>query len=76
VESLGDEELALVASQFVRFHNNHQNRWCGGSKDGCYSYGDPDHFITSCPKKGKKGGWPRTTTLVNEGQAGTHLWKA
>jgi hypothetical protein len=22
VESLGDEELALVASRFIRFHNN------------------------------------------------------
>jgi hypothetical protein len=25
VESLGNEELVLVASRFTRFHNNHQN---------------------------------------------------
>jgi hypothetical protein len=53
VESLGDEELALVASRFTRFHNNCQNRQRGGSKDGCFNYGDLDHFISSCSKKGK-----------------------
>jgi hypothetical protein len=53
VESLGDEELALVASRFTRFHNNCMSRWCGGSKDGCYNCGDLDHFVASCPKKGK-----------------------
>jgi hypothetical protein len=53
VESLGDEELALVASRFTWFHNHHLNQWRGGSKDGCYNCGDPDHFIASCPKEGK-----------------------
>jgi hypothetical protein len=53
VESLEDEELALVASRFMWFHNNYKNRRCGGSKDGCFNCGDPDHFIASCPKKGK-----------------------
>jgi hypothetical protein len=50
---LGDEELALVASQFTRFHNNRMSRQRGGSKDGCYNCGNPDHFVVSCPKKGK-----------------------
>jgi hypothetical protein len=53
VESLGDEELALVASRFTWFHNNCLTRWCDGSKDGCYNCDDPDHFIANCPKKGK-----------------------
>jgi hypothetical protein len=53
VESLGDEELALMASRFTQFHNNHMSRRRGGSKDGCYNCGDPDHFVASCPKKGK-----------------------
>jgi hypothetical protein len=59
VESFGDEELALVASWFMWFHNNHQNRRCGGSKDGCFNCGDPDHFMASCPKKGKAKAGPR-----------------
>jgi hypothetical protein len=25
----------------------------GGLKKGCYSYGDPDHFVAHCPKKNK-----------------------
>jgi hypothetical protein len=25
----------------------------GGPKDGCYGCGDPDHFVTHCPKKNK-----------------------
>jgi hypothetical protein len=58
VESLGDEELALVASQFTRFHNNHMSRWHGRSKDECYSCGDPDHFVVSYPKKGKAESGP------------------
>jgi hypothetical protein len=53
VESLGDEELALVASRFTWFHNNRMSQRRGGSKDGCYNCGDPDHFVASCPKKGK-----------------------
>jgi hypothetical protein len=58
VESLRDEELALVASRFMRFHNNRMSRRCGGSKDGCYNCGDPDHFVASCPKKGKSESGP------------------
>jgi hypothetical protein len=33
--------------------------WCGGSKDGCYNYGDLDHFVVSCPKKRKSESGPR-----------------
>jgi hypothetical protein len=58
VESLGDEELALVANWFTWFHNNHQNRWHGRSKDRCFNCSDPDHFIASCPKKGKSEAGP------------------
>jgi hypothetical protein len=58
VESFGDEELALVASRFMRFHNNRTSRWHGVSKDGCYNCGDPDHFTASCPKKGKSKSGP------------------
>jgi hypothetical protein len=36
LESLGDEELALVANRFMRFNDNRQNRKHGGSKDGCF----------------------------------------
>jgi hypothetical protein len=54
VESLRDEELALVASWFTRFHNNCHNRRHGGAKDECFNCGDPDHFVASCPKKGKQ----------------------
>jgi hypothetical protein len=54
MESLGDDELALIISRFSQFHNNRLNRrHGGGSKEGCYGYGDPDHFITHCPKKNK-----------------------
>jgi hypothetical protein len=59
VEILGDEELAPVATRFTRFHNNRMSRRRGGSKDGCYNCGDPDHFIASCPKKGKSKSGPR-----------------
>jgi hypothetical protein len=50
VESLRDEKMALVASWFTWFHNNRLNWWHGGSKDGCYNNGDPNHFIASCHK--------------------------
>jgi hypothetical protein len=54
MESLGDDELALIISWFLRFHNNSLNhRRGGGPKEGCYGYGDPDHFVTHCPKKNK-----------------------
>jgi hypothetical protein len=59
VESLGDEELALVVSRFTRFHKNRMSRRRGGSKDRCYNCGDPDHFVASCPKKGKLESGPR-----------------
>jgi hypothetical protein len=59
VESLGDEELALLASQFTWFHNRCQNWWHGGSKDVCCNCGNHDHFITSCTKKGKQEVGPR-----------------
>ena len=59
MESLGDEELALVASRFTWFHNNRMSQRRGGSKDGCYNCGDPDHFVASCPKKGKSESGPR-----------------
>ena len=54
LEALGDDELALVISQFSRFHNYHLNRrHSGGPKEGCYGCGDPNHFITHCLKKNK-----------------------
>jgi hypothetical protein len=59
VESLGDEELALVASRFTQFHNKRMSRQRGGSKDRCYNCDDPDHFVASCPKKGKSESSPR-----------------
>jgi hypothetical protein len=49
VESLGDEELALMASRFTRFHNNRTIQRRGWSKDGCYNCGNPNHFVASCP---------------------------
>jgi hypothetical protein len=54
MESLGDDELALIISRFSRFHNNRLNRRRGGGpKEGCYGCGDPDHFVAHCPKKNK-----------------------
>jgi hypothetical protein len=54
MESLGDNELALIISRFLRFHNNRLNRRRGGGpKQVCYGCGDPDHFVTHCPKKNK-----------------------
>ena len=53
MEVLGDDELALVISWFSRFHNNCLNRYRGGSNQGCFGCGDPDHFVTNCPKKSK-----------------------
>ena len=59
MESLGDEELALVVSRFTWFHKNRMSRRRGGSKDRCYNCGDPDHFVASCPRKGKSESGPR-----------------
>ncbi|XP_021320538.1 uncharacterized protein LOC110436975 [Sorghum bicolor] len=54
LETLGDDELALIISQFSRFHNNRLNRRRGGDqKVGCYNCGDLDHFVAHCPKKNK-----------------------
>jgi hypothetical protein len=54
IERLGDDELALIISRFLRFHNNRLNRRRGGGpKEGCYGYGDPDHFIAHYPTKNK-----------------------
>ena len=53
MEVLRDDELALVISRFLRFHNNSLNRRCGGSKQGCFGCGDPDHFVANCLKKSK-----------------------
>jgi hypothetical protein len=54
MESLEDDELALIISQFSRFHNNRLNcQRGGGPKEGCYGCGDPDHFVAHCPKKNK-----------------------
>jgi hypothetical protein len=54
MESLGDDELALIISRFSRFHNNRLNHQRGGGpKEGCYGCRDPDHFIAHCPKKNK-----------------------
>jgi hypothetical protein len=50
VESLGDEELMLVASQFMRFHNNHVNRWLSGGKEGCFRCGHSEHLSLTCPR--------------------------
>jgi hypothetical protein len=41
------------------FHNNRMSWWRGWSKDGCYNYGDLNHFIASCLKKGKQEAGPR-----------------
>jgi hypothetical protein len=54
LEALGDDELALIISQFSWFHNNRLNhRRGGGPKEECYDCGDSDHFVVHCPKKNK-----------------------
>jgi hypothetical protein len=47
-----------VASRLMWFYNNRQNRHHGGIKDECFKCGDLDHFIASCPKKGKQEAIP------------------
>jgi hypothetical protein len=59
VESLGDEELALVASWFMWFHNNRQNNDMVGPRTDATIATNPDHFITSCTKEGKQEVGPR-----------------
>jgi hypothetical protein len=55
LESLGDDELALVISRFSRFHNNRLNhRHGGGPKEGCFGCGDLDHIVAHCPNKNKR----------------------
>jgi hypothetical protein len=52
LEALGDDELTLVISWFSRFHNNRLNhRHGGGLKEGCYGFGDPNHFVAHCLKE-------------------------
>ena len=52
LEALGDDELVLIIGRFSWFHNNRLNRRrCGDQKVSCYNCGDPDHFVTHCPKK-------------------------
>jgi hypothetical protein len=58
VERLRDEELVLVASRFTWFHNKRMSLPHGGSRDGCYNYGNFNHFVASCPKKGKQEASP------------------
>ena len=53
VKALGDDELAPIISQFSRFHNNCLDSRRGGENQGCFGCGDPDHFVTNCPKKNK-----------------------
>jgi len=54
LETLGDDELALIINRFSWFHNNRLNHRRGGDqKVGCYNCGDPNHFIARCPKKNK-----------------------
>ena len=54
LEALGDDELALVISRSMRFHNNRLNRRRGGGpKEGCYGCGDRNHFVAHWPKKNK-----------------------
>jgi hypothetical protein len=56
---LGDEELALVASRFTRFHNNRLSQRRGRFKDGCFNCSNPNHFIANCTKKDKQEADPR-----------------
>jgi hypothetical protein len=54
MESLRDDERALIITRFSRFHNNYLNHRCGGGpKEGCYGCGDPNHFVALCRKKNK-----------------------
>jgi hypothetical protein len=54
MESLRDDELALVISRFSQFHNNRLNHQRGGGpKEGCFGCSDPNHYIANCTKKNK-----------------------
>jgi hypothetical protein len=52
LEALGDDELVLIISRFLQFYNSRLNRR-RDPKEGCYGCGDPDNFVTHCPKKNK-----------------------
>jgi hypothetical protein len=73
LESLRDEELAMVASSFNRFHDNRQNRWCGRSKDGCFNSSDLDHLIASCPEMGKSEAGPHVGVKYRNTIWGGHI---
>lgn len=75
MDSLGDDEQALVISRFSRFHNNRLNRRRGGNRQGCYGCGDPDHFVASCPKNKGDSGKYDYTKRKDKHESSSHKYK-
>jgi hypothetical protein len=44
VDMFGDIELTFVINQFMWLHNITKNHSLG-EYEGCFNYGDPDHFV-------------------------------
>ncbi|KAG8095806.1 hypothetical protein GUJ93_ZPchr0013g35232 [Zizania palustris] len=49
VDTLYDEELALIDKKFTRFYNDRRDQRRGGSR-GCFECGDLNHIKAICPK--------------------------
>jgi hypothetical protein len=48
-DMLGDDELALLTTQFERMHENRVNSW--RNTRTCLQCGKPGHFVIDCPEK-------------------------
>jgi hypothetical protein len=64
VESLGDEELALVASRFMWFHNNCMSRRRGGSKDEATTVAISTTSLPAAPRRANRSLARATIALV------------
>ena len=50
LDTLGDEELCLFNNRVRRMYDRQMSKK-HGTKPGCFMCGDPNHFITNCPKQ-------------------------
>ena len=53
IETILDDELALLARKFKRVYKYKKERR-GGRSRGCFECGDVNHFIADCPKRKNK----------------------
>ena len=53
IETIPDDDLALLAQKFKRVYKYKKERR-GGRSRGCFECGDVNHFIADCPKRKNK----------------------